>query len=185
MGRAILAGFMFLLLILSFILGIVTPLDRGLAEDLALSVKNFVEENIAPRKNVVDLGIFIFSHNAIRALPMLIPLVGAIWGPIVIYITGIYTNAMMITSGILGMEKLKIAISTLIIPSSLLEMISYSLLSSESIALFRYLRGKKDYYLSYTIAIAIVGISILLLAGMVEALEIRRALSTLPTTYFP
>ncbi|RLE64346.1 MAG: hypothetical protein DRN53_00990, partial [Thermoprotei archaeon] len=150
MERALLGIFMFMLLIASFILGVLTPLNPDLAENLARSVEDYIEDNIVPRKDIVELGIFIFSHNLIRALPMLIPVVGAIWGPIVLYITGIYSNAIMITLGVFGPEKLKIAGLALLTPSTILELVAYSLFSSESIAIFKYLRGERDYYLSYT-----------------------------------
>ena len=173
-SRVKIVAIMFIVLLLSFIISFLYPLDKKTAYLLSKESKEEIEKEING-KSVHEMAISISLHNFMISLLMIVPLLGVFLGAAIMINTGIVANALIISQGISStMGKIFISLGLLFQPFTLLEIFSYSLMTSESYFLFKAIKKKKYNELLITILIIVLSYSILLLAGTIEAIEIIR-----------
>ncbi|OYT62971.1 MAG: hypothetical protein B6U69_00250 [Thermofilum sp. ex4484_15] len=157
-------------LVMSFIIGGLVPLTNENARHLYDALKKLREE-ITSERDYVKLALRIYFHNASLAILMVLPLVGVVWSFITLFTTGLALNAFLTVKGIGGViGKLPYLSLSLIEPHSILEFVSYSLLSSEGVILSLYLKGGKIREgLRSAFKVIIISLLVLLFAALIEA----------------
>ena len=135
-------------------LGSATTVERSEAERILEDVKKIVPAN----PNAID----IFSNNIRIALLMLIPGLGLILGPYVLYNTGLVFSASGLVNNVSGVT---LFLATTILPFFWLEFIAYAASITQNLYLIWAIKSKILRYELRNLAYTIIGIAAPLLLG--------------------
>lgn len=172
--RARFIPIMFIVFLMLFVAGSLTPLPSDLARMLYEQLNRTAYE-ITKDKDLEILTFRIFINNARVAIMCVIPLVGMFFSFFVMFSTGLGLSAFSMFSDRSRVELLSMTLSA---PHTWLEIFSISLVSVESIVLsylfFKRLPVRKE--LGITLSILFLSLSVLALAAGIEAMLILRGL---------
>jgi len=131
------------------------PIDTETANMLSDQIGQTLTEN----KDFSSLTIAIFVNNCRICLIMFIPIVGAVFGALSLFSTGVAINALSIVQGVPSNLML---LSLIIGPIFWIEFIAYSMGMTESVWLFR--RALQGRWKELKRAAILIGIAVGLLA---------------------
>ncbi len=163
---------MFILLIIVFNMGAFTTINPEDAKKLYEQTKKFLEGLVKEKNSFDNITYAIFFHNA----PIIISGVIPFFGLITIF-TSYYTSGLFIgvTSQITGINKINIVMYTFSFLHTWLELLSASIVSTESFVLsYALLKKKLNSELLYSLAMVFLAVSIMALAATVETFYIKQ-----------
>ncbi|MEM2570447.1 MAG: hypothetical protein QXJ45_01400 [Thermoproteota archaeon] len=141
---------------LTFILSSMIPIEKSLAEEIMVSLKEqFLNSNL----------IVVFLNNLLLSLVMMIPVFGFVFS---IFSSSLNGTAISAISIVTGSPPLHIAIKLLSNPGVILEILAFGLASAQSLAGFfaivekRFRRELKEYLTTIVVVIGLLLISALL-----------------------
>lgn len=147
---------------LTFIVSSIIPIEKGLAEEIVTSLREY-------SSNLSIINIFL--NNLLLSLIMMIPVFGFIFSIFSSSFTGTAISAISIVT---GSHSLSITIKLLSSPEAILEILAFGLASAQSLAGFfaivekRFRKGLKEYL---TTIIIVVGL--LVAAALLEAFRTK------------
>ena len=163
---------MFILLIIAFNLGAFTRMNPEDAKKLYEQTKTFLEQLVKEKSSFDNITYAIFFHNAPIIISGIIPFFG-----IITVFTSYYTSGLFIgvTSQVTGINRVKIIMYTFSFLHTWLELLSASIVSTESLILsYALLKKKLNSELLYSLAMVFLAISIMALAATIETFYIRQ-----------
>ena len=160
-------------LLISLIIGLYIPISMEYAEYLVDLYNETMVKEYMMRKGFTNKTFFIVSHN----LRVLLLASAPIIGPVLMYYSafsaGMILNALVLTSA--GkLSRLQVLVSSLSMPHTWIELLAFSLTTSEcilvSLRLLRKAPLKDEVF--YLVVILIVSVSLLLLSATLETLSV-------------
>jgi len=158
-------------LLSSLIIGLYIPIPLGYAEYLVDIYNKTMVREYMMRRGFTNKTFFIVSHNLRVLLLSSAPIVGPILMYYSAFSAGMILNALVLTSG--GkLSHLQVLLSTLSMPHTWIELLAFSLTTSECIFLSLQLlrKGTLKDEVFYMLVILIVSASLLLLSAILETL---------------
>lgn len=169
--RVKMLALVYVTLLVSLITGLFVPIPMDYAEYLVEVYKRTMMEEYMAKKGFMNKTFFIVSHN----LRVLILASAPIVGPILMYYSafsaGMILNALVLTSR--GkLSHFQVLFSSLSMPHTWIELLAFSLATSECIIVTLQLlrKGSLKDEIFYMIVILIVSASLLLLSATLETL---------------
>ena len=138
------------------------PLDSETAHLLS----NQIGQTIVENDDFTSLTIAIFVNNCRICLIMFIPIVGAAFGALSLFSTGVAINAISIVKGASSNFML---FSLMIGPIFWIEFIAYALGMTESVWLFRRLTQGRWKELKHAVMLIGIAVGLLTIGAIVES----------------
>ncbi|MCD6563176.1 MAG: stage II sporulation protein M [Thermoproteales archaeon] len=163
---------MLILLIIIFNMGAFTSLNESDARDLYDQTRGFLEKLLKEKNSFDNMTYAIFFHNTPIILSGIIPFFG-----IITIFTSYYTSGLFIgvTAQVTGENRIKLITYTFSFIHTWLELISASIVASESFILsYSLLKKRFNSEILYSFAMAFLAVSIMALAATVETFYIQQ-----------
>ena len=158
--------FIFLLALILTIIGALIPVDHSTAQQISNQLNQTVQQN----KSNGTLPEYIFLNNFPICLAMFIPIVGPIFGFIVLFDTGYAISAL---AQVQGVPSLLLVFAELLTPVFWIEFAAYSIAIAESIWLTRRIFRFRAYLIKEELrnTLILIGVcaGLLAIGAIVEA----------------
>ena len=161
------------MLVAAILLGALTPAPHDLLEETYTKYKELIA-SLGLEESPFDVAVYrVFVHNLYAASTMYVPILGIGFALYAAYVTGLAVQALAVME---AKSLWVIMASLLLVPSTWIEVLAYSIAVTESMFLGRAImkRGRRGEF-TISLAMLILVASLLLLSASIELMIARLA----------